>query len=178
MHLNLKTATHLSLSCHVFTLFPVYFLYILLIFICQKIPSGSTSNQVKKTAGESAEIWQTSFRFMFRYLQRSFSLKQWSPMEKDSKPLSEFGIYKGYEVQQHATKTKFLPACMKKAKQDMWAYVRFPHAWYAYFSGQWTQVSRNGILSFDPTTEQRQDKIFTLACYSSQIIERKIARAN
>lgn len=72
---NLKTVTHLSLSCHVFTLFPVYFLCILLIFACQKILSERTSNQLRKTAGESAGIWQISFRFMFRYLQRSFSLK-------------------------------------------------------------------------------------------------------
>lgn len=68
MHLILKTGTHLSLSCNVFTHFLVHFLYIWLIFACQKIPPGSTSNQFKKTAGESAEIWQMVFRLMIRYI--------------------------------------------------------------------------------------------------------------
>lgn len=45
--------------------------------------------------------------------------EQRSPVEKYSKPLSEFGICQGYKVQQHANKTKFLLAYMKKTEQDM-----------------------------------------------------------
>lgn len=122
MHLSLETATHLSLSCNVFTLFPLDFCYILLIFAWQKIPSGCTPNQLKKSRKEVLGSGRCPLGLCLDICRGDFLLsEQWSPLEKDSKPLSVFGICQGYEVQQHATKPKFLLAYMKKTEQDMWA---------------------------------------------------------
>lgn len=102
--------------------------------------------------------------------------EQWSPVE-DSKPLSEFEICQGYEAQQHDTKTKFLLVYMKKTEQDMWACVRFPHAWYAFFfSGD------SGFQKWNPYfwSHNRADtrQFFSLVYCSSEIIEHRIAGAN
>ena len=156
MHSILKTGTHLSLSCNIIIHFLVQFHYIWLVFDCQKISPASTSNQMKKTAGESAEIWQMAFRLMIRYCFAEVLVPQ---VKNDhvQRTLANHWVHLEYVRDVTPTaccQNHFFPGSHAENWARYVCLLEIPSCMMSYFCDQSTQVSRNRILSLHPATEQ------------------------